>query len=426
MHTRLSLTGMNFLEFAVWGAYLISMGNFLATHGMAAEIGTYYAVQGIVSLFMPALMGIVADRWVPAQRLLGLLHLLAAVFMLGAAYVGYTDAQATYAGLPLLFSLYTLSVACYMPTIALSNSVAYTIMNKVGMDTVKVFPSIRIFGTIGFIIAMIAVSLLGVEQSAMQFVISAGLSVVLFVYTWFLPHCPTAHQDGGERVSLAKAMGLDAFKLFKDARMATFFIFSMCLGISLQITNGYGNTYISSFAKIPEFAESFWVSHANILISLSQMSETLCILLIPFFLKRFGIKWVMLIAMVAWVLRFAFLGMGDPAGGVWLFILSMLVYGVAFDFFNVAGSLFVDRETPAEIRSSAQGLFMMMTNGFGATLGMFGAQAVMNHFVESLPEADAVARLEGFRMAWYYFAIYAGVVAVLFALVFKDKAKTTA
>lgn len=418
--TRLSLTGMNFLEFAVWGAYLISMGNFLGTCGMAAEIGTYYAVQGIVSLFMPALMGIVADRWIPAQRLLGLCHLLAATFMLGAAYVGYTDPKASTGGISTLFTLYTLSVAFYMPTIALSNSVAYTIMTQVSMDTVKAFPSIRIFGTIGFIVTMITVSLLGFEQSAAQFVLSAALSIVLFIYTWFLPHCPTAVQTGGEHVSLSKAMGLDAFKLFKDARMATFFVFSICLGISLQITNGYGNLYISSFKEISTFADSFWVSHANILISLSQVSETLCILLIPFFLKRFGIKWVMLIAMTAWALRFAFLGAGDPAGGVWLFILSMLVYGVAFDFFNVAGSLFVDREAPTEMRSSAQGLFMMMTNGLGATIGMFGAQAVMNHFVENLPAEDALARLEGWRTAWYCFAAYAAVVAVLFAIIFRD------
>lgn len=420
LHTRLSLTGMNFLEFAVWGAYLISMGNFLTTHGMASQIGWYYAVQGVVSLFMPALMGIVADRWVPAQRLLGLLHLAAAAFMLGAAYVGYTDAQATIGGLPALFSLYTLSVVCYMPTIALSNSVAYTIMSQNYMDTVKEFPSIRIFGTIGFIIAMLAVSVLEFEQTAAQFILSASLSLVLFAYTWFLPHCPTINEEWGSQTSLTQAMGLNAFKLFKDPRMAMFFIFSMCLGISLQVTNGYGNPYITSFGSIAAYADNFWVNHANILISLSQTSETLCILLIPFFLKRFGIKWVMLIAMTAWVLRFAFLGAGDPAGGVWLFILSMLVYGVAFDFFNVAGSLFVDHETPAEMRSSAQGLFMMMTNGLGATIGMLGAQAVMNHFVESLPADDAVARLEGYRTAWYIFAGYAAVVAVLFALIFKD------
>lgn len=426
LHTRLSLTGMNFLEFAVWGAYLISMGSFLATHGMASETGWYYAVQGIVSLFMPALMGIVADRWIPAQRLLGMLHLAAAVFMLGAAYIGYTDTQASFGGLPALFSLYTLSVACYMPTIALTNSVAYTIMNQHGMDTVKEFPSIRIFGTIGFIIAMIVVSVLKFEQSAAQFILSAALSVVLFVYTWFLPHCPTATQQGYHTASLVQAMGLDAFKLFKDARMATFFIFSMALGISLQITNAFGNPYIKSFADIDTFKGTFGVEYTNVLLALSQTSETLCILLIPFFLKRFGIKWVMLIAMTAWVLRFGFLGAGDPAGGVWLFVISMLVYGVAFDFFNVAGSLFVDRETPAEMRSSAQGLFMMMTNGLGATIGMLSAQVVMNHFVESLPADDAVARLEGWRMAWYSFAGYAAIVTILFAVIFRDsKGKIT-
>jgi len=413
-HIKLRLTVMNFLQFAIWGAYLTSMGRYLGDAGFAEGIGNFYAVQGIVSLFMPALMGIVADRWIPAQRLLGLCHALAGGLMLALFAYSLTEAPSY----SVLFSIYTLSVAFYMPTLALSNSVAYTSLEQAGLDLVKSFPPIRVFGTVGFICTMITVSLIGVEATSGQFAISGGIGLVLALYAQTLPHCPTAPK--GEGKGLVEALGLKAFALFKERKMALFFVFSMLLGVSLQITNGFANPFISSFGEIPAYAETFGVKHANILISLSQLSETLCILLIPFALRRFGIKIVMLIAMLAWVLRFAFLGLGDPGAGVWLFLLSMVVYGVAFDFFNVSGSLFVDKETDPTIRSSAQGLFMIMTNGIGATLGSLGAQAVISHFVYS--EHDVYARLAGWSLSWYLFAAYAAIVAVLFAVLFRYRA----
>lgn len=413
-HIKLRLTVMNFLQFAIWGAYLTSMGRYLGDAGFAEGIGNFYAVQGIVSLFMPALMGIVADRWIPAQRLLGLCHALAGGLMLALFAYSLTEAPSY----SVLFSIYTLSVAFYMPTLALSNSVAYTSLEQAGLDLVKSFPPIRVFGTVGFICTMITVSLIGVEATSGQFAISGGIGLLLALYAQTLPHCPTAPK--GEGKGLVEALGLKAFALFKERKMALFFVFSMFLGVSLQITNGFANPFISSFGEIPAYADTFGVKHANILISLSQLSETLCILLIPFALRRFGIKIVMLIAMLAWVLRFAFLGLGDPGAGVWLFLLSMVVYGVAFDFFNVSGSLFVDKETDPTIRSSAQGLFMIMTNGIGATLGSLGAQAVISHFVYS--EHDVYARLAGWSLSWYLFAAYAAIVAVLFAVLFRYRA----
>ena len=413
-HIKLRLTVMNFLQFAIWGAYLTSMGRYLGDAGFAEGIGNFYAVQGIVSLFMPALMGIVADRWIPAQRLLGLCHALAGGLMLALFAYSLTEAPSY----SVLFSIYTLSVAFYMPTLALSNSVAYSSLEQAGLDLVKSFPPIRVFGTVGFICTMITVSLIGVEATSGQFAISGGIGLLLALYAQTLPHCPTAPK--GEGKGLVEALGLKAFALFKERKMALFFVFSMLLGVSLQITNGFANPFISSFGEIPAYAETFGVKHANILISLSQLSETICILLIPFALRRFGIKIVMLIAMLAWVLRFAFLGLGDPGAGVWLFLLSMVVYGVAFDFFNVSGSLFVDKETDPTIRSSAQGLFMIMTNGIGATLGSLGAQAVINHFVYS--EHDVYARLAGWSLSWYLFAAYAAIVAVLFAVLFRYRA----
>lgn len=414
MNIKLRLIILNFLEFAVWGAYLTSMGSYLANAGMGPNISYFYSVQGFVSLCMPALMGIVADRWIQAQKVVSLCHLIAGLAMIGAGIYGYN--AGTGASFPILFSLYTLSVAFFMPTIALTNSVAYNALDKAGLDTVKAFPPIRVFGTIGFIVTMIGVDLCGLQAAPGQFLVSGVLSLVLCAYALTMPKCPVNGKQEGK--SLVESLGLRAFTLFKQKKMAIFFIFSFMLGAALQVTNGYANPFISSFASIPEYADTFGVQHANILISLSQMSEALCILMIPFFLKKYGIKVVMLIAMLAWVFRFGFFGIGDPGNGVWLFVLSMLVYGVAFDFFNISGSLFVDKETDADIRSSAQGLFMMMTNGFGASIGTLAAGLVVNSCVYDVPEKMQEA---GWRNAWFIFAAYSLVVAVAFFFLFKYK-----
>ena len=415
---RLSL--LNFLEFAVWGSYLTSLGNFLARNGLQDSIGWFYAIQGIVSLLMPSVIGIIADRWIQAQRLLSICHLLAGGFMAAAGF--YCMGAETIELTPLL-TLYTISVAFFMPTIGLNNSVAYNALARANLDTVKDFPPIRIWGTIGFICAMLFVNFAGpkgqeFQTSYMQLFTSAVFSFGMVFYALTMPQCPT---NKAESKSLVDTLGLRAFKLFGQPRMAIFFIFSMFLGVSLQITNGYANPYITGFAGIAEYAEAWAAQNANALISLSQLSETLCILLIPYCLKRFGIKGVMLMSMIAWVFRFGLFGAGDPAGGVWMFVLSCIVYGVAFDFFNVSGSLYVDRETDDSIRSSAQGLFMIMTNGLGATLGTLCAMAIVNHYVD--PTATADIQLSGWRTCWYIFAGYALVVAVLFFFIFKDNHK---
>ena len=419
MNLKVRLALMNFLQFAVWGAYLTSMGRYLGNLGISSEIGWFYSMQGIVSIFMPALMGIVADRWVPAQRLLGLCHLMAGLFMFATAWYGFLEGSNTQ--FAYIFTLYSLSVAFYMPTLALANSVAYFALNQAGMDTVKDFPPIRVFGTVGFILTMWLVDLMGFQANQNQFVTSGAVSILLFLYTFTLPKCPIS--ETAERKSFVDAFGLKAFTLFKDSRMAIFFIFSMLLGVSLQITNSFANPVIFSFGANPEYASTFGVQHANILISLSQISETCCILLIPFFMKRYGIKNVMLIAMFAWVLRFGLFGLGNPGQGVWLFVLSMLVYGVAFDFFNISGSLFVDQNTHPEVRSSAQGLFMLMTNGIGATIGTLAAQAVINHYTHPLPLNGNVYTVGNWQQCWFIFAAYALVVGVAFWLIFRPKKK---
>ena len=434
MNIKIRLIILSFLQFAVWGAYLTSMGNYLGSIGLGQQIGLFYAMQGFVSILMPAIMGIIADRWIPAQKLLGISHLIAAIFLGAAGYYGMQHSDST--DFTTLFTLYSLSVMFYMPTIALSNSVAYSVLINNNFDTIKTFPPIRTFGTIGFIVAMLFVNFAGFENGNFtlnfsnsqgfvsfqntyaQFFVSAFLGIVLSAYSFTLPHCPTNKSD--EKQTLSDALGLKAFALFKDKKMAIFFVFSMLLGISLQITNGYANPFITSFKDIPQYADSWGANNANALISLSQVSETLCILLIPFCLKRFGIKKVMLMAMFSWFLRFGLFAVGDPGSGVWMFILSMIVYGVAFDFFNVSGSLFVDQETDPNIRSSAQGVFMMMTNGFGSTIGMLVAGEIVNHY-QIFSDIDPVTKMNGWYSAWAIFAYYALAVTIMFMIVFKYK-----
>ena len=432
MNTKVRLAVMNFLEFAVWGAYLTCMGNYLGKAGLGENIAWFYAIQGIVSIFMPTLMGIVADKWIQPQRLLGLCHLLAGVFMLGCWWMGV---QAGFGNeLPnksLFIAMYTLSVAFFMPTIALANTAAFSILKKNGMDTVKDFPPIRVLGTVGFIATMwfvncavwedgsfsftLAENSLKFQYTYMQFFVSGLLSVLLCAYCFTLPECPLKKQEDGKNKSIVESLGLNAFKLFKTKKMAFFFIFSALLGMCLQVTNGYAGPFITSFKGNPDFADTFAANNATLLTSISQISEALCILMIPFFLKRFGIKIVMLMSMFAWVFRFGFFGVGDPAmPGVIFFVLSCIVYGVAFDFFNVSGGIFVDQECAPDIKASAQGLFMMMTNGIGATIGTLIAGEVVNYFCQW--EGDYL--MGEWQSCWFIFAAFALVVGVSFALVF--------
>ena len=409
---KLRLVVLSFLQFAVWGAYLTSMGRYLSSVGMGGSIGWFYSVQGLVSIFMPAIVGVIADRWVPAQRMLALCHAVSAVLMAVTGYIGMLE------GSDVLFDdifwTYALAVAFYMPTLALFNSVSYSVLGRAGLDTVRAFPPIRVFGTVGFVVSMLLVDVTGFQDNYSQFFASAVCGVIVAVYSLTLPDCPVS--VGERKRSLVSMLGLDAFGLFRNRRMALFFLFSVLLGAALQVSNGFANTYIKGFGSMGEYAGTFAVEHTNVLISLSQLSEIVCILLIPFFLSRFGIKRVMVMAMLAWVFRFGFFALGNPAmPGVLLFVLSMLVYGVAFDFFNISGSLFVDREVPVAMRSSAQGLFMLMTNGLGASVGVVAAQAVVDHFT------CGQLYFAGWPSAWLVFAGYALVVTVLFALLFKEK-----
>ena len=409
MNIKIRLTAMQFLQFFVWGAWLISLGSYMnnTLHFEGGEIGKIFATMGIAALFMPGLTGIIADKWMNAEKLYGLLHLI------GAGALFYASTASTYEQ---MYVAMLLNMLAYMPTLSLANTVSYNALEKYKLDLVKDFPPIRVWGTVGFICAMWLVDLTGFKYSAAQLYVAAISAVVLGLYSFTLPPCPP---ERNEKKTWLSAFGLDALVLFKQKKMAIFFLFSMLLGAALQITNTYGDTFLSSFASIPEYADSFGVKHSVILLSISQMSETLFILAIPFFLRHFGIKRVMLISMFAWVFRFGLFGLGNPGDGLWMLILSMIVYGMAFDFFNVSGSLFTEMEAHSGIRASAQGLFFMMTNGIGAFVGGYASGAVVDMFSVYAEGGGVISR--EWTPIWMIFAAYALVLALVFTVVFRYK-----
>ena len=408
MNIKLKLTVISFLQFFVWGAWLITIGVYwFGTKNWSGEdFGKVFATLGIASIIMPALTGIIADRWINAEKLYGVLHICYGITLLFLPNIVTPEN---------FFIVMLIAMLFYMPTISLSNSIAYYILKNNNYDVVKVFPPIRVWGTIGFIIAMWITNLSGNKASANQFYIAAVIAFVLGIFAFTLPKCPPQNLIPKD-ATLSEKLGLNAFSLFKDYKMALFFLFSLFLGGALQLTNMYGDTFLSDFGKIPQFADSFLVKRSTIILSISQISETLFILAIPFFLIKFGIKKVMLISMFAWVLRFGFFAYGGPqGGGLVLIILSCVVYGMAFDFFNISGSLFVETTTDYKIRSSAQGLFMMMTNGFGAIMGSLASGYLITEYF-TLPNGDKM-----WHEIWLTFAGYALVIAILFAIMFKHK-----
>lgn len=406
MSVKNRLIIMNFLQFFIWGAWLITIGGYwFQNKGWSgSDFGIIFSTMGFASLIMPALAGIIADRWINAEKLLGIFHLIGALLLF---YLPQVDNPTTF------FWVMMVNMIFYMPTISLSITVAYSALNRANMDVVTAYPPIRVFGTIGFIIAMWTVSLLKLETSAFQFYVAGFASILLGLYAFTLPKCEVNKNAGSK--SYIDALGLNAFALFKNSKMALFFVFSMLLGASLQLTNMYGDTFLHDFGKIPEFKDLLVIEYPAIIMSISQISETLFILAIPFFLKRFGIKKVMLISMFAWVLRFTLFSYGDPADFLWMIIFSNIVYGMAFDFFNISGSLFVETQTDSSIRASAQGLFMMMTNGFGAIFGSWSSGVIIDKFF-----------LDGngdymWPDIWMTFAIYSLIITIAFAIFFKHK-----
>jgi len=415
MGIKLRLTILNFLQFFVFGAWLLSFGKYMGAtlHFSGTEIGAVFMTLGIASLIMPAIMGIIADRWISANKLFAFSHFI------GAAFLYLMAQQTSYSGLYIYTLLYLMF---YMSTIALDNTISYCILSKNNFDVIKVFPPIRVWGTIGFIVATQIKDLMDWSISENQFYFAAGASLVLAVFTLTIPDCGI--DKGTEKKTLAQSFGLDALKLFKEYKMAIFFLFSILLGISLQITNAWGEDFLGSFGKLfDNYSDTFVVKHTGIMMSLSQIAEAAFIVTIPFFLKRYGIKKVMLMSMFAWVIRFGLFAVGLPVGlGFFALILSMIVYGMAFDFFNISGSLFVEQETDKNIRGSAQGLFMLLTNGVGAIIGAKASGRIVEMYSKyKIIDGNSELISRDWSTIWYIFAAYALIVGILFALLFKYK-----
>lgn len=407
MSVKFRLILMNFFQFFIWGSWLLTIGAywFQNKQWSGAEFGLIFSTMGISAIFMPALTGIIADRFINAEKLYGTMHILGAIALFCLPLVNDPST---------FFWVMLLNMIFYMPTLSLSITVAYSALKNDNKDVVKDYPPIRIWGTIGFIVALWVVSLTHNETSSNQFYIASFISLALGIYAFTLPKCPPLSR-GSESKSFASSLGLDAFALFKESRFAVFFLFSLFLGAALQLTNAYGDTYLHDFKNIDAYKDTIAVKYPAIIMSISQISETLFILAIPFFLKKFGIKYVMIFSMIAWVLRFGLFAYGNPADGLWMIILSCIIYGMAFDFFNISGSLFVETQTDSKIRGSAQGLFMMMVNGFGALFGSFASGIIIDQYF-TLPDNS-----KDWPGIWLAFAGYALVLTVVFPFIFKYK-----
>jgi len=407
MNIKLRLIVMNFMQYFVWGSWLLTIGAywFQNKHWSGSEFGAIFSTMGISAIFMPALTGIIADKWVNAEKLYGIMHILGGLSLLALPMINSPSA---------FFWVMLLNMFFYMPTISLSITVAYSALKRSDLDVVKEYPPIRTWGTVGFIVALWVVSLTHNEVSPNQFYIASSIAIVLGIYAFSLPKCPPLMKTKDKK-SLIDILGLKAFSLFKTPRFAIFFSFAMLLGAALQLTNAYGDTYLHDFENVASYKNLVTVKYPAIIMSISQVSETLFILAIPFFLRKFGIKYVMLFSMLAWVLRFGLFAFGNPSDGLWMIILSCIVYGMAFDFFNISGSLYVETQTTPEIRASAQGLFMMMVNGFGALFGSFASGIIIDKFFTL---ADHSKNWQGI---WLTFAAYALVIACIFPFVFRYK-----
>ncbi|MCJ8014580.1 nucleoside permease [Paenibacillus sp. KQZ6P-2] len=396
---------MIFLQFFIWGCWLVTLGSYMINtlHFSGSEVGVVYGTTGLASLIMPSLVGIIADRFIKANKLYGICHFLGAICLFIAAQASNPT---------LMFWAMLANSMVYMPTISLSYTISYFGLEKEGLDTTKDFPSVRVYGTISFILAMWAISLGGFELSNIQLYIAAGAAILLALFSFALPDCPTSNVKKDQ--SFVSLLGLDAFVLFKQKKMAIFFIFSMLVGAALQINLAFADPFLHDFALNPDYKDSLAVKYPAILLSIGQISEVFFILAIPLFLRKYGIKTVMLLSMAAWTLRFGLLAYGDPSGGGFiLLLLSMIVYGAAFDFFNISGSIFVENAVDRRIRGSAQGLFMTMVNGLGAYLGSVISGKIVDYLT--------VDGVKDWQHIWLVFAAYTIVLGIVFAVSFKYK-----
>ena len=393
--TRIQLSAMMFLQFFIWGAWYVTMGTYLdkVLGATGVQVGAAYSAMAIATIFSPIFVGMIADRFFSAQKVLGVLHIVGAVLLY---YLTKIDNPSFFYWIVLLYSL------MYAPTLALANSVAFRQMN----DPAKEFPSVRFLGTIGWIAVgwMIdKVFKLQTEQLAQTFTIAAVASGILGLLSFTLPDTPPKAK--GTKTTFAKVLGADAFVLFKDRSFTVFLIASILICIPLSFYYSFTNLFLTE-AGMKNVTSS---------MTLGQFSEALFILLIPFFFRRLGVKWMIAIGMIAWAVRFLLFGYGDAEENLWMLFAGIILHGVCFDFFFVTGQIYTDSKADVSIQSSAQGLITMATYGVGMWIG-----TLLSGYVKDYYTANEIV---AWKNVWLVPAAIAVVVLLLFLVLFNEKRK---
>ncbi len=406
---RFKLSFMMFLQFFIWGVWWVPLAVYMGTDriGMEAIIFLAYLSQPIAAMISPFFLGLIADRYFPSQKVLAVLHALGAVMLLAVPFFG----EMGDAGRTGFITLIILHMLCYMPTIGLTNTIAFKTME----DPEKHFPTIRVWGTIGWIVSGLVVGILlnqfmasTAEETAWPFYLAAGAALVLAVFSLRLPHTPPPSK--GNKATTAEILGLDAVRRLSSRSFWTFIIASVLLCIPLAAYYSFAALY-ASHAGVENLAA--WMSTG-------QMSEVLFMLLMPLAFRKLGVKWMLIIGMLAWVLRYALFALGAPDQIFWMIFMGILLHGVCYDFFFVTGMVYVEKKAPAAIRAQAQGFLVQMTLGVGMFIGMLVSGWLFNQLVGGTTGAERMAQ---YRMFWAIPAGFAFVVMVFFALLFKDTTK---
>lgn len=394
------LSVMMFLEFFIWGAWFVTLTTYLDKIGFSGtEIGYAYLMNNIGAIISPFFIGMIADRYFSSEKVMAILHLLGGVVIFFASNI-----TSTHSGLILGLLLYNI---CYMPTIALANAISFHQMEKPDEQ----FPKVRVWGTIGWIVAGVLITFIefnffeGIEGSAIPMKMAAVASIVLGIYAFTLPHTPP--QNVGKEVSLGDILGVKALKLMKEWSFLVFVISSLLVSIPLAFYYSFANQFLNKIGmEGVAFKQTF-----------GQMSEVIFMILMPWFFVRLGVKRMMLVGMLSWVLRYILFAIGNIGATVWMLYLGILLHGVCYDFFFVTGQIYVDKKAGKEIRASAQGFISLITYGFGIGLGTIIAGHVVDYFTSTAGKPNWSA-------IWWSPAIFAALIALLFAFTFKDKVET--
>lgn len=398
IRTRIELSIMMFLQFFIWGAWAVTMGTYLNAIGFkGTDIGSAYSTTAWAAILSPFFVGMVADRFFSAERVMGVLHLLGAALMYWATTI--TE--------PGKFFWVLLGYAlCYMPTLALVNAIAFQQMKDPG----KEFPSIRVLGTLGWIVAGLIIGFMKIEPTVIPLKIAAGMSLLMGVYSFFLPNTPP--KGKGKKVAVSDILGLDALSLMKDRSFAVFVICSLLICIPLSFYYNFTNMFLNESG----------VENAASKMTMGQMSEVVFMLVMPFFFARLGVKKMLLGGMLAWAARYLLFAFGNSESLVFMFYLGILLHGICYDFFFVTGQIYVDREAPEQIRASAQGFIALITYGAGMVIGAKVSGLVVDKYAQfEIVDGIEKAVAHQWTNIWIIPAIMAAVVIVFFAILFRDK-----